>query len=51
MAMSRAVQDKVRESSWKGQGKVKERPRQGREARATTVIALMSIRFSFIDHN
>ena len=53
--MSRPVQDKVRGSSWKGQGKVKERisygkskvkerSRQGREARATTVIALMCIR-------
>ena len=53
--MSRSVQDKVRASSWQGQGKVKARSRrglgkvearsrQGREASSTTVIALMSIR-------
>ena len=46
--MSKPVQDKVRASSWQGQGedkaRLKARSRQGREVSSTTVIALMSFR-------
>ena len=44
MAMSKPVQDKVRASSWPGQGEDKARYKQGQEASSTTVIASMSIR-------